>query len=113
MSCNCIVCSAHSAWSRDATRRLGRTKSASTPMATEPDRARSSRAWAAIALTTDTSALTAISNDYSYEQVFADPQILARQMVVATDHPTLGAMRTLGSPLKMSATPPSPIRPFV
>ena len=28
-------------------------------------------AWAAIALTTDTSALTAISNDYSYEDVFA------------------------------------------
>ncbi|MCK1396157.1 D-sedoheptulose 7-phosphate isomerase [Bradyrhizobium sp. 1] len=28
-------------------------------------------AWAAIALTTDTSALTAISNDYSYEEVFA------------------------------------------
>lgn len=27
--------------------------------------------WAAIALTTDTSALTAISNDYSYEEVFA------------------------------------------
>jgi len=28
-------------------------------------------AWAAIALTTDTSALTAIANDYSFEQVFA------------------------------------------
>jgi D-sedoheptulose 7-phosphate isomerase len=28
-------------------------------------------AWAAIALTTDTSALTAIANDYGYEQVFA------------------------------------------
>ena len=28
-------------------------------------------AWAAIALTTDTSALTAISNDYGFEQVFA------------------------------------------
>ena len=29
------------------------------------------RAWPAIALTTDTSALTAVSNDYGYEQVFA------------------------------------------
>lgn len=29
------------------------------------------RAWPAIALTTDTSALTAISNDYGYEEVFA------------------------------------------
>jgi D-sedoheptulose 7-phosphate isomerase len=28
-------------------------------------------AWAAIALTTDTSALTAIANDYGFEQVFA------------------------------------------
>jgi len=43
-------------------------------------------------------------NDYA--QVFADPQILAREMVVETDHPTLGHMRTLGSPIKMSASPP-------
>ena len=28
-------------------------------------------AWAGLALTTDTSALTAIANDYGYEQVFA------------------------------------------
>jgi crotonobetainyl-CoA:carnitine CoA-transferase CaiB-like acyl-CoA transferase len=43
-------------------------------------------------------------NDYA--QVFADPQILAREMVVETDHPTLGSLRTLGSPIKLSATPP-------
>jgi crotonobetainyl-CoA:carnitine CoA-transferase CaiB-like acyl-CoA transferase len=43
-------------------------------------------------------------NDYS--QVFADPQILAREMVVDAEHPTLGRVRQLGSPLKMSATPP-------
>ena len=43
-------------------------------------------------------------NDYA--QVFADPQIRARGMVVETDHPTLGRIRTLGSPVKMSATPP-------
>jgi formyl-CoA transferase len=42
-------------------------------------------------------------NDYA--QVFADPQILAREMVVEIDHPTLGHLRTLGSPIKMSATP--------
>ena len=36
--------------------------------------------WAAIALTTDTSALTAIANDYSFEQVFArQVQGLARR----------------------------------
>ena len=43
-------------------------------------------------------------NDYA--QVFADPQVLAREMVVETEHPTLGHLRTLGSPIKMSATPP-------
>jgi formyl-CoA transferase len=42
-------------------------------------------------------------NDYS--QVFADRQIVARDMVVEVDHPTLGHLRTLGSPIKMSATP--------
>jgi crotonobetainyl-CoA:carnitine CoA-transferase CaiB-like acyl-CoA transferase len=42
-------------------------------------------------------------NDYA--QVFADPQVLAREMVVATDHPTLGQLKTLGSPIKLSATP--------
>ncbi len=43
----------------------------------------------------------------TYEQVFADPHIQARGMVVETDHPTLGRIRTLGSALKMSETPPS------
>jgi crotonobetainyl-CoA:carnitine CoA-transferase CaiB-like acyl-CoA transferase len=43
-------------------------------------------------------------NDYA--QVFADPQVRAREMVVEVDHPTLGHLRTLGSPLKMSGTPP-------
>jgi crotonobetainyl-CoA:carnitine CoA-transferase CaiB-like acyl-CoA transferase len=43
-------------------------------------------------------------NDYA--QVFADPQVLAREMVVETQHPTLGHLKTLGSPIKLSATPP-------
>jgi crotonobetainyl-CoA:carnitine CoA-transferase CaiB-like acyl-CoA transferase len=42
----------------------------------------------------------------NYAEALADPQILARDMVVTVDHPTLGAMRTLGSPIKLSATPP-------
>lgn len=42
-------------------------------------------------------------NDYS--QVFADPQVAARGMALETDHPVLGRLRTLGSPIKMSATP--------
>jgi len=47
-------------------------------------------------------------NDYA--EVFADPQVLAREMAVETDHPTLGHVRTLGSPIKMSATPPNVAR---
>jgi crotonobetainyl-CoA:carnitine CoA-transferase CaiB-like acyl-CoA transferase len=47
-------------------------------------------------------------NDYS--QVFADPQVVAREMVVETDHPVLGHLRTLGSPIKLSATPADPRR---
>jgi formyl-CoA transferase len=42
-------------------------------------------------------------NDYA--QVFADPQVAARGMVLETDHPVLGRLRTLGSPIKLSATP--------
>jgi crotonobetainyl-CoA:carnitine CoA-transferase CaiB-like acyl-CoA transferase len=41
-----------------------------------------------------------------YEHVFIDPQVVAREMVKDVDHPTLGRLRTLGSPIKMSATPP-------
>ncbi|MYI75127.1 MAG: CoA transferase, partial [Acidobacteria bacterium] len=47
----------------------------------------------------------------SYADVFDDEQIAAREMVVETDHPTLGRLRTLGSPLKMSRTPPQSGRP--
>jgi crotonobetainyl-CoA:carnitine CoA-transferase CaiB-like acyl-CoA transferase len=42
-------------------------------------------------------------NDYA--QVFADPQAIAREMVVDVDHPALGRVRALGTPIKMSATP--------
>ena len=42
-------------------------------------------------------------NDYA--EAFADPQIRAREMVVQVDHPTLGRLHALGSPVKMSETP--------
>jgi len=42
-------------------------------------------------------------NDYA--RVFADPHVAARDMSVAIDHPVLGAIRALGSPIKMSGTP--------
>jgi crotonobetainyl-CoA:carnitine CoA-transferase CaiB-like acyl-CoA transferase len=47
-------------------------------------------------------------NDYA--AVFADPQVQARGMIVNVDHPTLGTVQALGSPIKMSATPPDPSR---
>ena len=40
-----------------------------------------------------------------HDEVFADPQILARGMVAKVDHPKAGRQRTLGVPLKLSATP--------
>ena len=42
----------------------------------------------------------------NYAEAFADPQILARGMVVDVDHPTLGRLKAIGSPVKMSETPP-------
>jgi len=42
---------------------------------------------------------------HDYAQVFADPQVVAREMAVPVDHPTLGRIRTLGTPVKMSETP--------
>ena len=40
-----------------------------------------------------------------YDEVLTDPQIMAREMVVGTEHAETGAFRTLGVPVKMSATP--------
>ena len=40
------------------------------------------------------------------DRVFADPQVLARQMLVEMEHPKVGKFKVVGSPLKLSATPP-------
>jgi crotonobetainyl-CoA:carnitine CoA-transferase CaiB-like acyl-CoA transferase len=48
-------------------------------------------------------------NDYA--QVFADPHIHARDLVVDTEHPALGRIRTLGAAVKMSRTPADVERP--
>src|SRR5262245_62088606 len=45
------------------------------------------------------------------EEVFADPAVAAREMVVAVDHPTIGALRVPGIPYKLSGTPGSIRRP--
>ncbi|WP_158747836.1 CaiB/BaiF CoA-transferase family protein [Acidisphaera sp. L21] len=40
----------------------------------------------------------------NYDEVLTDPQILARDMVVATTHPITGPFKTLGVPVKLSET---------
>ncbi len=45
-----------------------------------------------------------------YEDALTTPQAIAREMTVDVDHPTLGRLRTLGTPIKMSATPLNPRR---
>lgn len=47
-------------------------------------------------------------NDYA--QAFADPQTAAREMVVEVDHPVLGRVKNLGTPVKLSRTPLNPRR---
>jgi crotonobetainyl-CoA:carnitine CoA-transferase CaiB-like acyl-CoA transferase len=39
------------------------------------------------------------------QELFDDPQVAARQMVVEAEHATLGALRMLGVPVKLSDTP--------
>ena len=40
-----------------------------------------------------------------FDEVFTDPQILARDMVVETHHPVTGPFRTMGVTVKLSDTP--------
>ena len=47
----------------------------------------------------------------NYREVMEDPQVRAREMVVETEHPTLGTISTLGTPIKLSSTPLTPGRP--
>lgn len=39
------------------------------------------------------------------EEVFADPQVIARKMTEEISHPTLGSVNLLSSPIKLSETP--------
>ena len=39
------------------------------------------------------------------KQVFDDPQLIERAMVVALDHPVAGAIKALGVPIKLAETP--------
>ena len=44
-------------------------------------------------------------------QVYADPQVVARDMVVEIDHPAAGLIRNIGIPIKFSETPGTVRRP--
>ncbi|MBI4245659.1 MAG: CoA transferase [Candidatus Rokubacteria bacterium] len=48
---------------------------------------------------------------FTYERTFADPHVLDRQMVVEVEHPRAGRLKTLGIPVKLSATPGQIRRP--
>ena len=43
----------------------------------------------------------------SVDEALADPQIIAREMVATVDHPTIGPLKVLGVPVKLSETPGS------
>ena len=47
----------------------------------------------------------------SFDEAMADPQIVAREMVVETEHPSVGKFRTLGIASKLSRTPGALRRP--
>ena len=47
----------------------------------------------------------------TYDQVFADPHVRAREMVVEVEHPKAGRTRVLGVPVKLSRTPGAVRRP--
>lgn len=42
---------------------------------------------------------------HSHDRALADPQVLAREMVIDVEHPKAGRLKTLGMPAKMSRTP--------
>ena len=47
----------------------------------------------------------------SITEMHADPQALAREMIVLTDHPVAGQVKTIGHPVKFSETPGGVKRP--
>jgi crotonobetainyl-CoA:carnitine CoA-transferase CaiB-like acyl-CoA transferase len=40
------------------------------------------------------------------EEAFRDPQTAARDLIVATEHPHFGTVRSIGSPVRVGTTPP-------
>lgn len=48
---------------------------------------------------------TCVTAVQSLDEVFADPQVRSRQMLVETTHPKAGRVRQIGVPIKFSETP--------
>ena len=44
---------------------------------------------------------------YTFDQIFTDPQVLHRGMLVEMDHPSAGRIKQTGVPVKLSETPGS------
>ncbi len=44
---------------------------------------------------------------YTFDQIFSDPQVLHRNMLVEMDHPVAGEIKQTGVPVKLSETPGS------
>ena len=42
---------------------------------------------------------------YDLDEVYADPQVQAREMMVETEHPVAGRVKNIGIPIKLSETP--------
>jgi crotonobetainyl-CoA:carnitine CoA-transferase CaiB-like acyl-CoA transferase len=47
----------------------------------------------------------------TYDQMLVDPQLVARGVTTTVEHPSMGTLRALSSPLRMSVTPPEITRP--
>ncbi|MFQ5826141.1 MAG: CoA transferase, partial [Dehalococcoidia bacterium] len=48
---------------------------------------------------------------YTYEDVFADPQVVHNQVAIDMEHPTAEKIRVVGTPIKLSESPATFRRP--
>lgn len=46
-----------------------------------------------------------IGKVYTLDEVFSDPQVKHREMIIERDHPSVGTVRQVGLPIKMSESP--------
>ncbi|MEE9203327.1 MAG: CoA transferase [Dehalococcoidia bacterium] len=63
-----------------------------------------------LALFAEKGAEFAYSPIYDYSEALADPQVLENEYLTDFDHPTLGKVKFLNTPIKFSQTPAGPVR---